>query len=61
MLADISMKGWTNREKEDDPAFTLDLMCVDTAEIDTIVDAVDKANQFGDAIHWTILINHEYF
>jgi hypothetical protein len=60
MLADVNMKGWTNAKKEDDPSFTLDLTCIDTAEIDTIVDAIDKANQFGDAIHWTILINHEY-
>lgn len=60
MLADVNMKGWTNAEKEDAPSFTLDLTCIDTKEIDTIVDAIDKANQFGDAIHWTIVINHEY-
>ncbi len=60
MLADTKMKGWTNKEKEGNPSFDLILSCIDTSELDTIVDAIDKANQFGDAIHWTIIINHEY-
>ena len=60
MLADVNMKGYTDVKKKEEPSFTLDLTCIDTVEIDTIVDAIDKANQFGDAIHWTILINHEY-
>jgi len=60
MLANTAMKGWTNKEKEGEPSFILNLNYIDTSELDTIVDAIDKANQFGDAIHWTIVIDHEY-
>jgi hypothetical protein len=60
MLANTTMKGWTNKEKEGEPSFILNLNYIDTSELDTIVDAIDKANQFGDAIHWTIVIDHEY-
>jgi hypothetical protein len=60
MLANTTMKGWTNVKKEGEPSFILNLNYIDTSELDTIVDAIDKANQFGDAIHWTIVIDHEY-
>jgi hypothetical protein len=60
MLADTTMKGWTNKEKEGEPSFSLSLNYIDTEQLDTIIDAIDKANQFGDAIHWTIVIDHEY-
>jgi hypothetical protein len=54
------MKGWCDPKKEGEPSFSLSLNYIDTSELDTIVDAIDKANQFGDAIHWTIVIDHEY-
>jgi hypothetical protein len=60
MLANTTMKGWTDVKKEGEPSFILNLNYIDTSELDTIVDAIDKANQFGDAIHWTIVIDHEY-
>lgn len=60
MLANTTMKGWCNPKKEGEPSFNLNLNYIDTSELDTIVDAIDKANQFGDAIHWTIVIDHEY-
>jgi hypothetical protein len=60
MLANTTMKGWTDVKKEGEPCFILNLNYIDTSELDTIVDAIDKANQFGDAIHWTIVIDHEY-
>ena len=60
MLADIIMKGWTNSSKKGNPSFVLDLKCIDTEQIDTVVNSIDMANQFGDSIHWTITINHEF-
>jgi hypothetical protein len=60
MLANTIMKGYTNKEKKGIPSFELRLDCIDTSELDTLIDAIDKANQFGDAIHWHIIIDHEY-
>jgi hypothetical protein len=60
MLANTIMQGYTNKEKKGRPCFELRLDCIDTSELDTVIDAIDKANQFGDAIHWTIEIDHEY-
>jgi hypothetical protein len=60
MLANTIMQGYTNKEKEGRPCFELRLDCIDTSELDTLIDAIDKANQFGDAIHWNIKIDHEY-
>jgi hypothetical protein len=60
MLANTIMQGYTNKKKEGKPCFELRLDCIDTSELDTLIDAIDKANQFGDAIHWHIIIDHEY-
>jgi 3-dehydroquinate dehydratase len=60
MLANTIMKGFTNKEKKGVPCFELRLDFIDTEELDTIIEAIDKANQYGDAINWLITINHEY-
>ena len=60
MLSNVNMKGWTDPKKDGEPNFSLNLNYIDTEELDTIIEAIDKANQFGDPIHWTIVIDHEY-
>ena len=60
MLAHTIMQGFTNKEKKGIPCFELRLDFIDTEELDTIIQAIDKANQYGDAIHWHIVIDHEY-
>jgi hypothetical protein len=60
MLANTIMQGYTNKDKEGRPCFELRLDFIATEHIDDIIEAIDKANQYGDPIHWSININHEY-